>query len=468
MNAILLQSGGLRDYRPLGADGNPVYLAAPQLRAAMKRQLGNDIADYFAIPRRSDDGDRIDWYAPREGLVVPWSAATGEEQRAAKQELLTARERILETGTRMQVDEETERKAFGRLLQHVMSFPNQDHLYLVNGRPVVTFWGFLEHDAALDHDSLALLPVMEPDSVAAPATPASGSMAQAAGRGRRFGWLWRWWWLLLPLLLLLLFLLLRGCDGWSPGGGLPGLPDLPGLPGPGKLPTGGSVPDLPLDRGSGSGLQQPDLDASIDGDGSGPTLGESDMPEEPGATTANEEPPVPEETLPVEGESPPETDVPPEEETLPAEEEPMPEQEPVPANAEPPSEKEKSGAPLVIPPEAVRDGSTDFLNGRWRSDAGLMDRTGRPIDVEYEFRDGEGVARYNRSDGVVCQGPTSASMKGSRLVINDRGNITCPDGVRFRKSRVECNVGQEGLADCQGSYATGENFSVGMTQADPE
>lgn len=430
----------------------------------MKRQLGSDIADYFAIPRRSDDGDRIDWYAPHEGLVVPWSAATGEEQRAAKQELLSARERILETGARMQSGEETERQAFGRLLEHVMSFPNEDHVCLVNGRPVLTFWGFLEHDAALDHDSVALLPAMEPDIVATPVTPATtGGIVEPVGRWRRF----RWWWLLLPLLLLLLlFLLLRGCDGWGPGG-------LPGLPGLGKLPEGGGIPDLPLDRGPGFELPRSDLDTSIDRDGSGPTLGEGDMLEVPGETTGNEEPPMPEETQPVGDESPPEEAPPPEEEPLPAdeapaEEEPIPEQEPVPPDADPRSEEEKSGAPLVIPPEAIRDGSTDFLNGRWRSDAGLMDRTGRPIDVEYEFRDGEGVARYNRSDGVVCQGPTSASMAGGRLVINDKDNITCPDGVRFRKSRVECNVGQEGLADCQGSYTTGENFSVGMTQAGPE
>ena len=79
----------------------------------------------------------------------------------------------------MQGGEETERQAFGRLLEHVMSFPNEDHVYLVNGRPVLTFWGFLEHDAALDHDSVALLTAMEPDVVATPAT-SGGTVVPAA------------------------------------------------------------------------------------------------------------------------------------------------------------------------------------------------------------------------------------------------------------------------------------------------
>jgi len=137
----------------------------------------------------------------------------------------------------------------------------------------------------------------------------------------------------------------------------------------------------------------------------------------------------------------------------------------VPPGHEPQSEPQPDGEPLVIPPEAVEQGSTDFLNGRWSADSGLMDRSGRPVEVEYEFNEGQGVARYRRSNGVVCEGPTSAAMNGGQLVITDSANIVCQDGVRFRKSRVECAMGDGGLADCAGSYDTGDNFSVGMNKA---
>jgi len=129
-----------------------------------------------------------------------------------------------------------------------------------------------------------------------------------------------------------------------------------------------------------------------------------------------------------------------------------------------PPEPQSDGEPLVIPPEAIEGGNTDFLNGRWSADSGLMDRSGRPVEVEYEFDKGKGVARYRRSNGVVCEGPTSAEMNGGQLLITDSANIVCQDGVRFRKSRVKCEMGDGELADCAGSYTTGDSFSVGMNK----
>lgn len=442
-NAILLQSGALRDFQPLGADGNPVYQAAPQLRAAIKRTLGEEVANLFAIPQRSEDGNRIDWYAPGGGSVVPWSSATPEEQRQAKEQLWAARERINETGRRMQSQQESERQVFGRLLEHVTSVPNEGHVQLVDGRPVMTFWGFHEHGARPDHDALSLLPVMEPDTAG---TAAELADAEA---GRRF----RWWWLLLPLLLLLLlllaFLLLRGC---APAG-LPGL-DPPNLGLPELAPhdrAPATQEALPADT-----VRLPETRVVIGADTGGIAGPDATIPElaagkeMPAADALSE---TPDEALAL-PEEPPLDEA--------AAEQPVGDQVlPGPEPGVPPD----SGEPLAIPPEAVESGSTDFLNGRWSADSGLMDRSGRPVDVEYEFKQGKGVARYRRSNGVVCEGPTSAAMSGGRLVITDGANIVCQDGVRFRKSRVECHMGDGGLANCTGSYATGESFSVGMDKA---
>ena len=190
MTGALLRTGNLKDFHPLGALGSPVYTAATQLRAAIRRQLGPDVADVFAIPRRNEDGDTIDWYAPRPGNVVPWSSATPDEQRSIKASLLQIRERIRQTGSSMREDPGNERRVFGLLLDEVMSFPNDRHLYLVDDRPVLTFWGFREHSAAEGKDTLALLPVG--DAAAQPA----GEPAEP--EKRRFPW---WW--LLPLLLLI-------------------------------------------------------------------------------------------------------------------------------------------------------------------------------------------------------------------------------------------------------------------------
>src|SRR5215510_4410278 len=94
MAGALLRSGNLRDFHPLGAVGSPVFRAASQLRAAMRRHIGADVADLFAIPKQHERGDIVDWYAPEPGDVVPWSAATAEQRAAATATLLAARTRL--------------------------------------------------------------------------------------------------------------------------------------------------------------------------------------------------------------------------------------------------------------------------------------------------------------------------------------------------------------------------------------
>jgi hypothetical protein len=197
MTGALLRTGNLKAFEPLGALGNPVYLAAAQLRVAIGRRLGKDAADALAIPHRNQDGDTVDWYAHEPGPVVPWSAATPEERAQAKEKLLAIRERIEDLGRTMQSEEAGERQVFGRLLEHVTSFPGDDCVYLVDGRPVITFWGFQHQNSPVGSIPLLNLDVSSQDPP-----------AQEERRGPS------WWWLL-PLLLLLgllLVWLLRGCD----------------------------------------------------------------------------------------------------------------------------------------------------------------------------------------------------------------------------------------------------------------
>jgi hypothetical protein len=101
----------------------------------------------------------------------------------------------------MQAETDPERQVFGRLLAHVLSFPDEEHVYLVGGRPVISFWGFVR-----DRDAVGSDPLVDLSRLAAP--PAADAVPV-----RRRGLPW-WLWvpaLLLAGLLLLLFLL-RGCE----------------------------------------------------------------------------------------------------------------------------------------------------------------------------------------------------------------------------------------------------------------
>lgn len=197
MTGALLKSARLTYYHAVGAVGNPVYLAASQLRAAIARRLGPEVADVFAVPQRNEDGDTVDWYAPKPGTVVPWSAATESERDQARQQLLEVRERIETLARAMQAETLPERQVFGRLLAQMVQFPDDQDVHLVDGRPVLTFWGFVKDKAAVGSDPLRNLDRHR----VTPLAPA------------RRPW---WHWLLLALLLLLLLIsLLWALRAWD-------------------------------------------------------------------------------------------------------------------------------------------------------------------------------------------------------------------------------------------------------------
>jgi hypothetical protein len=204
MTGALLKSGSLTAFHPVGAVGNPVYLAASQLRAAIARRLGAEVADTFAIPQRNQAGDVVDWYAPRPGPVVPWSAASDTERADAQQRLLAVRTQIEDLGRQMEAETSPERQVFGRLLAQVMSFPDDDDVHLVNAQPVLTFWGFVKDRAAIGSDPLRSLDL---------------HLAETQPKATRRPLPW-WAWVLLGALLLLVLLLalfaLRGCEPPTP------------------------------------------------------------------------------------------------------------------------------------------------------------------------------------------------------------------------------------------------------------
>ena len=95
---------------------------------------------------------------------------------------------------------------FARLLRHALTAPGEETLYVVDGKPVMTFWGFTA-DAALPGVFLASPPVA-PRPTVRPRPIPEAVMASApadAAAGTRSVW---WQWLLLAVLLLLMLALL--------------------------------------------------------------------------------------------------------------------------------------------------------------------------------------------------------------------------------------------------------------------
>ncbi len=588
----LLRSGHLAGFHPLGAVGNPVYLAAAQLRAAIGRRLGPELADTFAVPQRNEDGDTIDWYAPKAGRVVPWSAAAADERAAAEAQLREVRTRIEACAQAMETEADPERQVFGRLLAHVTSFPDEGHIYLVDGRPVVTFWGFVRGEAAVGSDPLVNLDL----HAAPPVTPPS--------QERRRGVPW-WAWLLgLLALLAIAWFALRAyppvavsIPAWQPdsrvhptepqGGPATDASAPHAVRAPDAVQAWDQVVDRVSTRTEGTGLQinhtlvdrrvehgdasgasvpggaavdqdllgeagsaaiQGIADADLRGAPPGPegsaslAAGPAAEPEKgapaevtefplggpgqsepaaPDAGKADAEPPakspddpgaasraVPESGTGSDPESQPESKpgpeskpdgAPPQQPEPPAESPQGESQPPLGKPGEETTAKDAdagraTGDPAMTDaakawgakPDPTQAGRPDpqasagrggagagpaparWLSSGWRTATALQDpKTGLPIQMEYQLKDGAGRVRLKRHDGSVCESGAAALLQDGKLVIDISGNIVCADGTNFGRPRIECQPGADGKPRCQGRYPNGKSFVIDMREQGP-
>ena len=488
MAGSLLVSGNPQHYKAIGEGGQPVYAVAFQLREAIRLKAGASTANCLAIPQSNQHGSMVDWYAPVEGDVVPWSAASSQEREHALARLDAAHRTLESAIEKMRLAEsrdgqaEREKNTVLPLMSKVFYFPDTQFIYLVNGEPVIAFWGFHTQGAGLPADPfVSLRPVS-----AAPLAPAVVALNEPARRS------WWWWLLLLLLLLLLLFFLWRSCASLpsSPSSALiPALPtqtvNPPVLPGQTAVPVDSSVRPAPegwVDRGVSTVRRW--------WSGSDPTVGTSDpgagadlvsRPVPGGDVTAN--PQSPDVATPVAQSPTPESSTaePPSAPVVPPLTPPQtpPQASPPPSTTPPdlsaaqPSPgnapaAQPPGQPMTIPQQAINAGDTRFLDGKWSAGTGIQDaKTGKPLRIEYDFSQGkgEGKVTIRRADGSQCVGAVSAQMQGKNLQINDRGVATCSDGGSIALPKVTCTPQPNGQANCQGRYDNGATFPVSMRHA---
>src|SRR5512143_2770978 len=203
----LLVSEPLQRYRALGLAGDPVWRAAGQLRTAISARLSRQHADLLAIPEVDPTGRRIDWYAPFEGEVRRFADLDGTERMTVLGAVQRLHGEITALAESMEAPERSSaERNFARLLRHALTAPGEDTLFVVDGKPVMTFWGFTA-DAALPGVFLATPPVVPRPAVAA--RPMSEAVMASAPAVTALGTRSPWWqWLLLAALLLLLLMFL--------------------------------------------------------------------------------------------------------------------------------------------------------------------------------------------------------------------------------------------------------------------
>lgn len=419
-----LRSGSLDEILALGENGQPVYASALQLRETLRLRNQPSVANVLAIPQPNEAGDRIDWYAPVAGKVTSWLASTDAERASAVMQLEQCRAIAHTLCQKALKSDKPGQQLFGALLAKAIQFPDQNHVYLVDGKPVLTFWGFVHLDKKSRTDALDCLrpPVAPPEyslvdtpvtaaSKAAPVvTPTAPPKTQpdttpeviaapVAKPATGKSWL-RFWWL---------------------------------IPGAALLATLG----IQL-----SGIFSPAVSPSVE---------KTVMPVVAEKRALPATPVIEEKSAVV---IPPETVVA-TPAVAPVAVEPVV-TPPAPPVVEPqttPVVPENKNA-LTMPPDSIKLGTIKFLNGTWRVILDIKTPiTGKPPSLKYQIKNGKGTARILYGDGTSCKAEISAGLMSSgNLVINSRFKARCSDGSRYQMPEIVCNQALTGPADCKGRY----------------
>lgn len=420
----LLRSGSLDDFLALGENGQPVYASALQLRETLRLRHQQSIADMLAIPQPNEGGDRIDWYAPISGKITSWIAASDEERASALSQLEHCQQTVNELSQKAQLSEKSALRLFGILLAKAMQFPGANHVFLVDGKPVLTFWGFVNLDKKSRADAFDCLRAAQSDAAPSeiritetpkpPAIPTLKPTEQAPQSAdtaatepskvvRRREWRQLWW---LPLALAVLGILFYQIRAKS---------DAP----------------KPVVKSSETVKK---------------TVPESEKRALPSRAAA------PKTHLPVAQIAAP---------TPVVEVVKTPEVKPV--------EVQKtavSADALVMPAEAVKLGSTRFMNGKWRASLDIKTpRIGKPPSLVYQIKNSKGSVKIIHGDGISCNASVTVGLMSSgSLVVDSRTKAKCSDGSRYKIPQLICKSGENGVADCNGRYDADTILPINMTR----
>ena len=429
MAKTLLRSGSLDDFQAVGGGGQTVFHSALQVRETLRLRKQYALVDCLAVPQLNDEGDRVDWYSPIAGEVVGWKAADETLRTRALHYLEGLQESARTLSKKCLQSEKTAQQLFGALLEKSLQFPGENHLFLVDGKPVISFWGFVNLNEGAREDALDCLRYVEPELPEEPV-----------------------------------------------------IIELPEVEEPEVPAVTFSEADMPL-----IGVNEPLINAyTLPADDA---IEEEKAPVETvmakplavktrrsrwvwgvplAAAVAAVAIAVPLMIPATQAESEPvtETVATPAPAVLKASDMPvlvsaLPLHQ---ASIKPEPIAQQEEKPLVIaaiPKDAMvmdadqmRVGTTRFLNGSWRVQMDISDaHSGKAPSLRYQIQNNKGTARVVRDGSIVCKAAIFSGLhQNGELMIKSRGNAQCSDGARYPLPEISCKPGNSNVAVCTARF----------------
>ncbi|MFU0888405.1 SrfA family protein [Kluyvera sichuanensis] len=428
MAKTLLRSGSLDDFQAVGGGGQTVFHSALQVRETLRLRKQLALADCLAIPQLNDEGDRVDWYSPVDGEIIGWKAADETQRTRALHYLEGLQESARALSKKCLQSEKTAQQLFGALLEKSLQFPGENHLFLVDGKPVISFWGFVNLNEGAREDALDCLRYVEPEIIEeepvidevpeveepepaivtfseadAPLISANEPLINAytlpveeaedppqapapvtaavAPKARRPRWVWG-----LPLAAAVAAVAIA-VPLMIPSTQAESEPVTQAAPAPAPVVLKGPampvlISDLPLHQAS--------------------------VKVEPVVET--EEKPVVIAVIPKDA--------------------------------------------MVMDADQLRAGTTRFLNGTWRAQMDVSDaHSGKAPSLRYQIQNNKGTARVVREGSIVCKAAVFSGLhQNGELMIKSRGNAQCSDGARYPLPEISCKPGNSNVAVCTARF----------------
>ncbi|MBJ9836535.1 ssrAB-activated protein [Citrobacter freundii] len=424
MAKTLLRSGNLDDYQAVGGGGQAVFDSALQIRETLRLRKQQAMVDCLAIPQINDNGDRVDWYSPIEGKAVAWKAADEEARFRALRYLGSTLENAAVLSRKSLQSGKTSLQLFGSLLEKAIQFPGENHVFLVDGKPVITFWGFVNlnenpRDDVLDCLSIADIPpvvtVTGPEQEEEIAPEITFAEADA------------------PLLTPVVDLPKPAEPEPEPQPQPPVIVNEPEVTAP-------PVQEKPIRR---LPLWSLPVAAVIIAAIVGPLLWKQQTTQPVPAAAAIEVAKVDMAPLPALTSALPLHRA----EVTPAVKKEKPVEGPVVIAAIPKDA-------LVMDANQMKAGTTRFLNGNWRVMVDVKDPvSGKAPSLRYQIQANKGTARVVHGDNIVCRAEIFSGLHQSgELMIKSRGNARCTDGSRYPMPEITCKAGTNDVAACTARY----------------
>ncbi|ADO48628.1 SrfA family protein [[Enterobacter] lignolyticus] len=432
MAKTLLRSGDLDDFQAVGGGGQAVFASALQIRETLRLRKQQALVDCLAIPQVNDEGDRVDWYAPVEGQVTSWKAADDDQRHRALRMLEKLADGADSLSRKCLQSDKTAQQLFGALLEKTLQFPGENHVFLIDGKPVITFWGFVNLNERARDDRFSCLqtttldaPLVAVEPEADPLPAPKITLAQPDE----------------PLLAPPVQVIAEPKDEPELPPQAPVLVESAPAPVAAETTAAARQRRIPLWSLPAAAL----MIAAV----AAPLLWTSQSAAPVAPVTAQAEPP---EVL----QPPP---VPALTTTLPLH------QASVSAlRAEEKPQEKTQNKPVVIaaiPKDALvmdagqmRAGTTRFLNGSWRVIVDVKDPvTGKAPSLRYQLLNNKGSARLVHGDNVVCRADIFSGLhQNGELMIKSRGSARCSDGSRYPMPEISCKAGTSDVAECTGRY----------------